>query len=59
MAKKKSGTNKPPSHLKADIRQAVRDMYTKRGQVDNEAIKSKFLAKYPGQKNHITQIVVE
>ncbi|KAB8259072.1 hypothetical protein BDV32DRAFT_159466 [Aspergillus pseudonomiae] len=59
MAKKKSGTNKPPSHLKADIRQAVRDMYTKRGQVDNEAIKSKFLAKYPGQKNHITQIVVD
>ncbi|GMF84972.1 unnamed protein product [Aspergillus oryzae] len=59
MSKKKSGINRPPPNLKADIRQAVRDMYSKTGQVDNEAIKSRFLAKHPDQENHINNVVVD
>ncbi|KAJ1717570.1 hypothetical protein NYO67_258 [Aspergillus flavus] len=59
MSKKKSGINRPPPNLKADMRQAVRDMYSKTGQVDNEAIKSRFLAKHPDQENHINNVVVD
>ncbi|PIG79274.1 hypothetical protein AARAC_004273 [Aspergillus arachidicola] len=49
--------SKKKSNLKADIRQAVRDMYSKTGQVDNEAIKSRFLAKHPGQESRINNIL--
>ncbi|OGM44510.1 hypothetical protein ABOM_006723 [Aspergillus bombycis] len=56
---KKSGIKKQPTHLKSDIRQAIRDMYSKRGQVDKEAIKSRFLAKYPDQASRINQVVVD
>ncbi|KAE8324513.1 hypothetical protein BDV39DRAFT_217049 [Aspergillus sergii] len=51
--------SKKKSTLKADIRQAVRDMYSKTGQVDNEAIKSRFLAKHPGQESRINSVVVD
>lgn len=59
MAKKKSGINKPPPHLKADIRQAIRNMLLERGQVDSDVIKSRFLAKHPDQENYINTVVVE
>ncbi|KAE8419902.1 hypothetical protein BDV36DRAFT_307436 [Aspergillus pseudocaelatus] len=59
MLKKELGINKPPPHLKADIRQAIRIMYLERGRVDSDVIKSRFLAKHPDQENHINNVVVD
>ncbi|KAE8380205.1 hypothetical protein BDV26DRAFT_279704 [Aspergillus bertholletiae] len=58
MSKMKPEINRPPSHLKADIRHAIRNMYySGKGLVDNEAIRSRFLAQYPDQETYINSIV--
>ncbi|KAE8394877.1 hypothetical protein BDV23DRAFT_169255 [Aspergillus alliaceus] len=57
MSKKNLRQNKPPKGLTASIRKAIRDMYSQKGHVDNEAIKSKFLTTHRGQEGYINMLV--
>ncbi|KAE8352036.1 hypothetical protein BDV28DRAFT_149397 [Aspergillus coremiiformis] len=57
MPRRRSRPRKPSRLLRANIRQAVRDMFSQTGEVDKEAIKSRFLAEHPGQEGYIKSVV--